>query len=487
MAGQAVQLFLQGILAVCSVTVMAVTAFAEKTDILFNPVPEDFAYGADLMLTSDLPLQSVFLPADLYREQTSNSGDDFRVYNAAGVAVAISRSVVDEVNRQEISSALSLFPVQVDAPDDLSNLRLLVDQNEASTTIQLMQNQDGVGETGDRIKYYIVALPEEWFKEGAPVLTALVFDWQLPEFGFIEGISIETSGDLKSWRRWITGESLSRLQWQNTEVGQSGIDVPGIKSGQIQRYLRINWQGDGVVDITSVKAVLQNQLQLDQQQWLAINDNWQVDVSDDSLINQMSITFENGGKLPLSGLSLQPKQGNGFVEGQLYSRTDEQNRWIQRTRFTQYAIEISESQKVISKPVEFAVSRDEFWKIEFNSQVSQAQLNDWDINIAWTPQRISFIREGHEPFLLAWGNPYIKTTNSDLSYLYDLLTDEQKQQFLEQPAEVGNKRELGGIAKLALKSEVPWVLILLWAALLLGVAMMAWMAVSLSKQMRKES
>ncbi|TCS42362.1 DUF3999 family protein [Reinekea marinisedimentorum] len=481
--------FGKGLTGALLAALVSVHASAEKFETIANPVPEDFAYGAELTLTTQLPLQSVLLPEALYREQTSHLGDDFRVFNAAGLAVSISRSVVPELNGQESVSELTIFPVHADELNTLADMQLLVSQNPAGTTIQLTQEQTGSPEATKQpmVKAYIVVLPEAWFEGSVPTISGIEFDWALPEFGFIEGINIETSADLKSWQRWISGESLSRLQWQNAEVGKARIELSAVNRSAIQRYWRVSWQGDDAVDIRSVSAIVQNRLELDNTQWLDINGQWQIEEPQGGNANNTTLSFQNSSRLPVSGLSLLPKEGNGFVAGQLYSRPTEESDWTRRASFSQYHIEVSESQQVTSEPAGFTASRDEFWKVEFNTAMSQAQLSYWNLKLAWTPQRISFIREGNEPFRLAWGNPYVSTRNSDLGYLYDLLTQDQQRQFLEQPARVGVKQTLGGAEKLELKSSAPWRAILLWGALLLGVALMAWMAVSLSRQMRAES
>jgi hypothetical protein len=105
------------------------------------------------------------------------------------------------------------------------------------------------------------------------------------------------------------------------------------------------------------------------------------------------------------------------------------------------------------------------------------------MQMAWTPGRLTFVREGREPYLLAWGNPQVAYSNSDLKDLYKALTAKQQRQFLERPARTSRFRELGGEIKLQPPLPFGWQQIALWASLILGVIVLFWMARGLYRQM----
>lgn len=447
---------------------------------LENPLPDDLAYGAKINLSHQLPLQSLILPAAVYQQQASETGADLRVFNADGISVPMDRKILEKVETDPKRESLSLFPLMATQLEDTAGLQLAINRESGRTEIQLSDNAEQV-KTNEMLVAYVVALPENWLQAKRNHLRGLVFSWDTPQQGFIEGLKIETSSDLLNWKPWVENESLSRLSWKGQQIGKTDVGISHSQRRKAKRYWRISWQQGQDVAFTRVEAILQDRLLKDDQQWSSLDNRWQVAEGDKGIIE-----FRNTTRLPVTGFQLQPGVGNGFMSGRVLSRDDERDHWRWRGDLKQYVLQFDESKTVSSEAMEFAAVRDKFWRIELASGVSAEQLKQWRIQMAWTPGRLTFVREGREPYLLAWGNPQVAYSNSDLKDLYKALTPKQQRQFLERPARTHRFRELGGEIKLQPPLPFGWQQIALWASLILGVIVLFWMARGLYRQMSAE-
>ncbi|BFM16912.1 DUF3999 domain-containing protein [Maricurvus nonylphenolicus] len=448
-----------------------------QADELENPLPDDLAYGAQINLSHQLPLQSVILPAAVYHQQASETGADLRVFNADGIAVPMDRQVLEKVEKEPTREPLSLFPLMANQLEDTAGLQLAINRESGRTEIQLSDNTDQV-KTGETLVAYVIALPENWLKAKRNQLRGLAFSWDTPQQGFIEGLRIETSADLLHWKPWIENESLSRLTWQGQQIGKTDVDISRSQRRKAKRYWRISWQQDQEVEFQGVEAILQDRLLKDDQQWSSLDNRWQVAEDEKSVIE-----FSNQTQLPVTGLTLQPNSDNGFMSGRVLSRDDERDHWRWRGDLIQYTLQFDEGKTIASEALDFTSVRDRFWRIELDSGVTAEQLKQWRMQMAWTPGRLTFVREGREPYLLAWGNPQVSYSNSDLKDLYKALTPKQQRQFLERPARTNRFRELGGEIKLQPPLPFGWKQVALWASLILGVIVLFWMARGLYRQM----
>lgn len=463
----------------CSLLLLSPVAQAGELE---NPLPDDFAYGAQIGLSHQLPIQSLVLPAAVYQQQASETGADLRVFNADGIAVPVDRwlmdkQVLENIETEPTREALSLFPLMANQLEDTAGLQLAINRESGRTEIQLSDNAEQAT-SSETLVAYVIALPEDWLKTKRNHLRGLAFSWDTPRQGFIEGLRIEVSDDLLNWQPWIENESLSRLSWQGKQIGKSVVDISRLQRRKAKRYWRISWQQGQDVAFQGIEAIVQERLLKDDQQWSSLDNRWQVAQGDNGVIE-----FSNPTRLPVTGFTLQPTSDNGFMSGRVLSRDDERDRWRWRGDLTQYALQFDAEKTVTSEALHFSAVRDQFWRIELDSGVTAEQLQQWHMQMAWTPGRLTFVREGREPYLLAWGNPQVAYSNSDLKDLYKALTAKQQRQFLERPARTSRFRELGGEIKLQPPLPFGWQQIALWASLILGVIVLFWMARGLYRQM----
>jgi hypothetical protein len=116
---------------------------------------------------------------------------------------------------------------------------------------------------------------------------------------------------------------------------------------------------------------------------------------------------------------------------------------------------------------------DRYWRARIvgagNSPQSALRLH-----VEWIPNEVTFLAQGHAPFLLAYGNASASPAEADLSHLPTTLEIA--------PATLGPPQVSGGANRLiATPVPFPRMRAVLWSVLLLAVAVLGWMAYRISK------
>jgi hypothetical protein len=110
-------------------------------------------------------------------------------------------------------------------------------------------------------------------------------------------------------------------------------------------------------------------------------------------------------------------------------------------------------------------------------QLSDSQLPE--IRAGWAPKQLYFLAQGKAPFTLAFGNYNIKPVQANsLSSLIKRSGTSIDHVSLGEFIKNDKLNKAG--------SETPWKLILLWLVLILGTALMGFMAYRLFQQMSEE-
>jgi uncharacterized protein DUF3999 len=130
-----------------------------------------------------------------------------------------------------------------------------------------------------------------------------------------------------------------------------------------------------------------------------------------------------------------------------------------------------------SAPLEIAPTTDREWLLRVRQPGSGLGGKLPMLEIGWQPQLLTFAAQGEPPFRLAYGSARIGTDRLRDDSIAVSLAMLEKQQIKPLPATAGASVESGG--RRALRQQISpttWKKLLLWVALLLGVALLARMA-----------
>ena len=130
---------------------------------------------------------------------------------------------------------------------------------------------------------------------------------------------------------------------------------------------------------------------------------------------------------------------------------------------------------------------DRYWRLKVSEAGGGIGAAAVTVEVAWIPHRIHFLPRGEAPFILAFGSGRADTRNVRSADLPAGLPTTEAAKVGIARAEAGEAVLLAGEA--ALKKEMSPVTrkkLLLWGTLLAGVAVLAWMALRLIRQTKRE-
>ncbi|WPC05525.1 DUF3999 domain-containing protein [Pseudomonas benzenivorans] len=190
--------------------------------------PADYAWQLPLSLTGEGPWYRLELPMAAHLAARHADLRDLRVFNGEGeaLAYALVRSPAQETLHEH---EVRWFALYDEAEDLADSPGLRVRRSASGTLIELLETQ-------------LVAQPAAlrgWLLDASAVeqpLARLRLDWSSEQEGF-QHFRIEASDDLRTWRPWGQGQ-LARLSFADERIEQRQVELPGRRA----RYLRLLWQ-----------------------------------------------------------------------------------------------------------------------------------------------------------------------------------------------------------------------------------------------------
>jgi hypothetical protein len=301
-------------------------------------------------------------------------------------------------------------------------------------------------------------------------ITRLNLEWTQEKNSMVAAMRVESSDNMTNWRTVVNHSVLSRIDYQQETLTQSEISITPTKA----RFLRISWvkKNPGVI-LNKVTAELSNENKQRPMQWQSLPE---IELSKEELNHYQ---FDVGAYLPINRIEFSIPQSGLFYRGTLYSRSSPQGKWRSRKQFTQYRMTVNGA-TTQGKAIKLDGVRDRYWKMVLQQPLDLLPVQYPQIRVAWQRQRLVFLAQGEEPFLLAYGSALAPAHDFRLPS-YDLPKD-----FTEvSPAQTYPSRHitLGGADKRFFVKQTDWKQYMLWAVLILGVAFMIWMASGLMKEM----
>jgi hypothetical protein len=416
--------------------------------------PQDFAYGQLAVPTKDAAAYRLSLPLEVYQNTFHTDLADLRVYNAEGIAVpySLSRAAPQSLIHKE-SIALPLFPLPEGARILIDGVHLTI--NSAGSAVNL-QTQHGTPVQASFRQYLLDA------RSVNTALSALQLTWPDTAEDYTGRLMVEASDDLAAWRPIVLGAPIANLHASS----QSLIENRATFAPTQPNFLRLSWLG--AAPHFALTAVLGEPADRPAEPRRA---SLEVIGKQDSA-NPREYTFDLGAHPPVSSLNVLLPDANTIIDAEISSKPDLNSTWRTILRSGFYRLKISNAEQQ-NAPLEFDADTDRFWRARILSAgVSlQAPLR---LQVLWIPNEVTFLAQGHAPYLLVYGNASSKPAESNLGSLPATLEIE--------PATLGPPKVYGGSARLMPKPvEFPRSRIALWAVLLFAVLLLAWMAYGLAK------
>ena len=428
--------------------------------------PRDFAYGMDLVLEGQTPFYELALPQSVYEGSVSTNLADLRVFNAAGEVVPHAfLSRVKETRTEAEPIDVPIYEIHTDAPEGAAAVGLSV-QHRGNATVIALEAPDASTARAARLVGYVADIRE--IRQ-----TVRAVDVELPpeRSDVLTRVLLEGSDDLRTWSALATDAPVVQLVAGTHRLERLRIAF----TPQRVEYLRLSWPGRRQpLEVRSLRVAPGITTQDVPREWKSP----QVIAAAD---RRGRFETDLGGHFPIDRLLFELPQPNTVATMGIYSRPSALDPWEFVTAATVYRL-VDEGAEVESDPILLGEPTDRFWRFAFDPRGGGIGTGDLRVRVGWVPDKLVFAARGPQPFVLAYG----KRGAQSVAYPFgSLVADDQDPQtrtrFGIGVARAEAPQTLAGES--AIREPRDWRRPILWAALVLAVAVLAAMALQLARQM----
>ncbi len=438
--------------------------------------PASFAYGVAIRADGGEALYRLELPRAVYRGSVRGDLGDLRVFNGAAEVVPHAfrpRATTETQKREPV--ALPFFPLYGEGAKQLDGLSLSVQRLPSGTIIKL--DQPGGAQASKKLLAYLVDATA--MRDPVRALELEVKS----SAAYAANVSLEASDDLSSWRTVAAQAPLLSLQHGGAKLEQRRIEFASSKP----KYLRISWTGmPAGAELGALRAE-PGEARIDvARQWETVAGRSVADKTGD-------YAFDTQAVFPVDRVRFELPQANTLVQVQLFSRARSDTAWRPVSRGTAYRLR-RDGAEVSNPDIAISENADRYWLLRVDQKGGGLGGGEPKLLLGWIPNEIVFVARGDPPFTLAYGSRDAKPSAYAIESLVPgyrrdadldakVANTEQNPAASVKSAEADAPTVLGGQRALEERIDIKqWTL---WAALVLGVAFLGWMAWRLLKQMDK--
>jgi Protein of unknown function (DUF3999) len=439
------------LLSACALVIGGSPAVAADPD---DSSPNDFAYRMQVNVTADSAAYRVTLPLAVYQKIVHANLSDLRVFNGSGeqVPFAIERPASGTVSNA--ARALSLFPLQDDSSATLDAVRVTIESGRGNINVQTGGQSAPTG----RINTYLV----DGRSLDTPV-AALRLGWPEDAADFAGRVRVEASDSLGDWRFVAGAAPVANLHSGAGRLVEQRLEFSPTKA----KYWRLSWVGSAAPFVlTSVLAEPARQSADARHESRSVS-------AVPSKKTPGEFEYNLGARLPVDRVNLELPDTNTVVDVGLLSRTYASDPWERVRRCGFYRLQ-SDGEELRNAPVSVALNTDPHWLLRTDPKSGGLGGVAPRLVVEWVPHEVVFVARGAGPFYVAYGSATAESAAVSLAVL--------PQNVSIASASLSEPELLGGDDRLIPPREpYAWKAALLWVVLIAGAALLAWMALRLSK------
>lgn len=420
----------------------------------------DFAFGSELTLDGSGPIYRVPVPPDVYRSATRTDLGDLRVFNAADEPVphAVEHTTATAEAARPVSIPFFALSDTVRATDP----GLLVRRDAAGTVIELAPRS---GRTDrPRAAYLLDARPAD-----RPI-RRLTFSWPDDAPDFVTSVQIATSADLSRWTPLVRDAALADLRQGGQRLARRTVSLEAPVAAP---FLRVTWpDGEAPPPLTRVEAEVVAAERPAERSWMPA-----------ALLDAAgsTYTFDLGARPPADGARIRLPEVNTLGSAALESATAPDGPWRSRASGPIYRLRL-DGTELTTPEFFFATTPARYWRLRVEPEGALGRQPP-ELEIGYVPETVLFVARGEGPFHLAYGNPGADPTAMSPATVLGSVPRAGGRSLVS-PARAGEPFDLAGPSVLGSTRSAQRLV--LWAVLVLGVALLGWMAWRLSRQLHAE-
>ncbi|HKQ82258.1 MAG TPA: DUF3999 domain-containing protein [Steroidobacteraceae bacterium] len=425
------------------------------------PTTEQFAQGIEVMPQSPQPLVELTLPDEVYRTATRADLADVRVFDANGNVVPHAFCMAPQI-LASFATFLTLPVIELRAAGSNASSGTQIDvDTDRGTHVAIRDSATSEKPVSTQAHVIDATQMDE-------ALRSIAFDWETADGSSEAQVRIDASDDLDQWRSVVPATRLVHAGSDGQQLLRARVPLPLQK----YRYLRVE-RVDGGAPITIHAARAEAVPEAEH-----IEPHWFTPVFVNA--NGDGRAYRSDHRAPVRYARLKLPFDNMTVRATVQSRPNDKASWTTRWSGEMYAI-VTNGERKASAPAEFIATSDREWRVQFAGDVAGAV----GLELGYRPALLRFVAQGNRPFTVAYGSGQIE--NPTARGCEQLLGDMEPKKLRELigDAALGAPRELGGEdAFRPLPKKTPVRLMVLWGALIVGVAVLVAMALSLLRRVR---
>ncbi|NHQ94068.1 DUF3999 family protein [Janthinobacterium lividum] len=451
--------------------------------------PQDYAWSMPIQSPAGAGIVQLSLPREVYLHASSASLADVRLFDADGkrLAYAIGAPPPQSAT-QRTAIPVRIFPV-TGAPTTGDGLQGIDIRTADDGRLLSVSTRAGTAATTAALQALILDLGKQSQDKR---IAALRFTPPARTDNYSAQVLLEVSDDLKQWDAIGT----TTLNWLSNSDTQTLANDSIAFAPRAFRYARLSWQAGeplafaaitaqavSETDIATPRAtvVLQGKPGKQANEWRYATS---LAIPADSIALQLTQTNT---VLPVT---LGVYRQNSYVpRHRLHLR--QQARPAQGAYFdpllstTFYRIGLDGKER-ISGDLAMPVTQTTEWVLQTATEHPFSASDAPTLRLGWTPATVIFLASGKPPYQMAFGNSNAAAVAQPLSQVAPGFKADEL--LVLKTAIAGPLKPNTGAAAPALvtKDAAPWRLAALWAALLLGVAVLGFFAWRLLSQMKEE-
>ncbi|MBM7061096.1 DUF3999 domain-containing protein [Pseudomonas sp. UL073] len=444
-------------LAACSVALASALALA---------APAEFASQVPLTVSGAGPWYRLELPIEAQLAARHGDLRDLRIFNAEGEALAYSlRSGAARDAETRAEQAVRVFPLRGQAggalPDSLKVVR--------SSTGTIVEIPSAGGSEGGR------EIVLGWLLDASAAdfaVQRLTLDWSAAGDGF-QRFRIEASDDLSSWRLLGEGQ-LARLSFNGEQIDKNDVELPATQV----RYLRLLWIAPQ--EAATLRGARLSGSRSSREPAPLVWSAPQPGHADATGVFTWQLPLE----LPLARVRLGLPQANTLAPVALQGRRDGQTQWSPLARGVLYRLALDggemrhEDLELLERPVRQL-------RLQVDARGGGLGAAAPMLSVALRATEVVFLARGSAPYRLALGSAAAQDASLPLATLVPGFDDQRL-------AAMGSARlngtlQAGEVAAAVAPSGLDWKRAGLWAVLLVGVGLLAAMAINLLRAGKAQS
>lgn len=432
------------------------------------PSKNDYANGLSVEAPYSRPMIEAVLPEEVYRTVTRDDLGDLRVFNAEGMPVPHAFCAASQTSEAKISEqSLPVFVLRGREQVYTSGARVEV-QTSGGTRVGVKDSTASESEVVNGLIHIIDA------REARSPLRSIRFDWSSSDGVSEVKVRIEASDDLDRWRTIVPASTLLLARQDGQELRRESIQLP-VREYEFLRVQRID-SGPPL----AINSVMAEQMEAGEEiepVWFIAN-RLQSNEAE-------ALLFDAAHVAPVSYARFRLPQENSSVGIVIQSRNDAEAPWRTRWNGESYIV-VADTTRRESPPGRFQPTTDRYWRVQIQNDPQLYQAAS--LELGYYPARIRFLAQGAGPFTVAFGSRRVEPARPARcdGLLADVSAADRER--MVETGHVSAFVSMGGATALEpLPKKTPVKVVVLWAVLVVGVALLVGMALSLLQRVRKQA